>query len=115
LGLVRSVVICGRVQWRKPFEYVLFYLCPWRGFSLDGRRDTGKRSQTLYFLNVALYLPYIVLYFHHIVLYFHHIVLYFHHIALYFHHIALYFHHIALNFLDIVQYLLSNYVGFVGT
>jgi hypothetical protein len=72
----------------------LFYLCPWRGFSPDGGRDTGKRSQTFYFLYVAPYLPYI---------------------ALYFRHIALYSRYIALDILNIVQYLLHSYVGSVGT
>jgi hypothetical protein len=43
-------------------------------------------SQTFHFLHVALYLPYI----------------------------AFYVGHIALNVLDIVQYLLHGYVGFVG-
>jgi hypothetical protein len=28
LGFARNVVICGRVRRRKPFLYVLFYLCP---------------------------------------------------------------------------------------
>ena len=73
MGLTCNVVIRGWVRRRKPFEDVLFYLCPWRTFSLDGGRDTIRGSQTFHLL------------------------------------------HVALNFLDIVQYLLHGYVGFVGT
>ena len=86
MGLTCNVVIRGWVRRRKPFEDVLFYLCPWRRFSLDGGHHMSRGSQTFHLLYVALYLPYI----------------------------ALYVHHVALNFLDIVQYLLHGYVGFIG-
>ena len=54
LSLARNVVICVRVWRRKPFENVLFYLCPWAEDSAS-KTDAllGKTSQTLHFLRIV--------------------------------------------------------------
>jgi hypothetical protein len=39
LGLATNVIICRWVRRRKPFEDVLFYLCPWRRFSPGSGRE----------------------------------------------------------------------------
>ena len=55
LGFAPSVVICARVWRRKPFEDVLFYLCPYAE-NLVSTTDAirGRMLQTLYFFNFAL-------------------------------------------------------------
>ena len=71
-----------------------FYLYPCAEESVSITDATrGKKSQTLYFFDIALYLRYT---------------------ALHFHHIALYFYHITLYFLRIVRHLLHNNVRFVN-
>jgi hypothetical protein len=68
LGLTGNVVICGRVGRRKPFLYVLFYLCPC-GENSVSKNDAiqSRKSQTLYFFNFALHFFYIELNFLRIV------------------------------------------------
>ena len=95
LGLTRNVEICGRVRRRKPSAYVLFYLCPCAEDSVS-KIDAMqiRRSQTLYFFNIALH---------------------FFNIVFYFHCIALYFHDIELHFLRIFRHLVHGRVRFVDT
>ena len=95
LGLGRDVIICGRVRRRKPFAYVLFYLCPCAEYSVS-KTDAMqvRRSQTLYFFNIELYCF---------------------NIALHFHSIPFYLYDIELHFLRIFRHLLHSRVRFVDT